>query len=96
MGGGVREAREGSPLLTVETEANRDLVSTYEGGPFFVGSLGSSCQYKRVCPALAVLVGPVQNIISLPCTISVHLPISPTKLGRQSCRVACLLICVSG
>jgi hypothetical protein len=47
-------------------------------------------------PALADLVGPVQNIFSLAIHSSVHLSPSPRKLGRQSCWVACLLICVSG
>ncbi len=45
-GGGSRETREGWPLLTVETEANGDSTSTYERGPFLVGSLGWLCQYK--------------------------------------------------
>ncbi len=39
----TREHREGSPLLTVETEANGDS----KRGPSFFGSLGSSCQYER-------------------------------------------------
>jgi hypothetical protein len=50
-------------------------------------SLGSSCRH-RFCPVLAALVGPVQNIFSSPCTISIHLSPSSNKLGRQSCRVA--------
>ncbi len=58
-----RDYIEGLPLLTVETEANRDSKSTNEMGPSLVCSLGSSW---------------------------------PNKLGRQSCRAACLLMCVSG
>jgi hypothetical protein len=44
----TRETREGWPLLTVETEVNGDSKSTNEGTRDF-------------CPALAALVGPVQN-----------------------------------
>jgi hypothetical protein len=51
---------------------------------------------RDFCPALAALVGPVQNICSSPYTVSRHFSTSPSKLVRQLCRVACLLICVSG
>ncbi len=47
-------------------------------------------------PALAALISPVQNIFSSPCTISLYVSPSPSNLGRQSGRVAYLLICVSG
>ncbi len=43
---------------------------------------------RDFCSALAVLVGPEQNIF--------FLSPSPSKLGRQPCWVACLLVCVSG
>ncbi len=59
-----RDAREGWPLLTVETEANGDSWSTNERGPSLVGSLALSCQYKRFlsylglsCPKQAVVPG---------------------------------------
>jgi hypothetical protein len=48
----ARETREGWPLLTVETEANRDSMSAYERGPFLAGLLGSSCRYKRFLSCL--------------------------------------------
>ncbi len=48
------------------------------------------------CPAFAALVGLLQKFFSSPCTISIHLSPSPSKLGRQSCWVACLLVGVSG
>jgi hypothetical protein len=59
---------------------------------------------RRVCPpatrdfgsALAALVSPEQYIFSSPYTISIPLSPSPGKLGKQSCRVVCLLVCVSG
>jgi hypothetical protein len=52
---------------------------------------------RDFCPASAVLVGPVQNIFfSSPHTVFLHLTPSPSKLDRQSCSVAFLLICVSG
>ncbi len=98
--GCTRDTREWWPLLIVETEANGDsknTVRTYERGPSLVGSLRSSCRYKRyVRPALAALVCPVQNIFASPYIISVHLSTLPSKQGRQSCRVMCLLVCVCG
>jgi hypothetical protein len=47
-------------------------------------------------PALAALVGPVQNIFLSPYTFSFDLSPSPSQPDRQSFRVACLLICVFG
>jgi hypothetical protein len=41
-----RETKEGWPLLTVETEMNRDSKSTNERGPFLAVSSGLSCRYK--------------------------------------------------
>jgi hypothetical protein len=46
-------------------------------------------------PTLAALVSQAQNIFSSLITFSLHLSPSPSQLGRQSCRVACLIICVS-
>jgi hypothetical protein len=82
--------------LTIETEVNGDSKRTNERGPFLVGSLGLLCQYKRFLSALAALVGPVKNFFSLPYTISIALSPSHSKLGRQLCWVACLLVGVSG
>ncbi len=55
------ETREGWPLLTIDTKANGDSKSTQVRGPSLVGLLGLSCQYKRFFPALAALVGQIQN-----------------------------------
>ncbi len=46
--------------------------------------------------ALAALVSPVQTIIFLTAHFLLYVSASPSNLGRKSCRVACLLICVSG
>ncbi len=89
-----RETREGWPLLTVETEANGDSMST-RVLPWLV-RWARRAGTRYVCPALAALVGHIQNtFFSSPYTISIHLSPSPSKLSRQSCRVTCLLICVS-
>jgi hypothetical protein len=50
---------------------------------------------RDFCSALAALVSTEQNIFSSPNTISIHLSPAPSKLGRQSCWVACLFVCVS-
>jgi hypothetical protein len=47
---------------------------------------------RDFCSALAALVSPAQKFD----TILLHLSPSPSKVGRQSCRVAYLLISVSG
>jgi hypothetical protein len=54
---------------------------------------------RNFCPALAALVSLVQNVFFLtaPHIISLHLSLSPRKLGSGSRgRIAYLLICVSG
>ncbi len=86
----TRETRDGRPLLTIETEVNRD---TNERVLFYF--VRRACRARDFCSVLAALVGPVQNIFSPPYTILFPLSPSPSKLGRQSCWVACLLICVS-
>jgi hypothetical protein len=87
-----RETREGWPLLAVETEANRDSRSTYERGP----SLSGSCAGTRdLCLALAALVCPVKLLFFPTEHYFTSFVSLPSKLGRQSCRSACLLICVS-
>jgi hypothetical protein len=75
-----RKTRKGWPLMTDETEVNGDSKSTNDRGPSLVGSLGLSCRrYKRFCSALAALVGPVQNIFSSPCAISMTLSHRPAS-----------------
>ncbi len=44
----ARETKDGCAILTVETKVNGDSKSTNERGPSLVGSLGSSCRYKRL------------------------------------------------
>jgi hypothetical protein len=88
--------RVGWPLLTVETETNGDSKSTYERGPSLVGSLGSLCRYKRFMSCLGCSGQPSTKCFSSPYISTLHLSPSRSKLGRRSCQVACLLICVSG
>ncbi len=71
------ETRDGWPLLTVETEANGDLWSKNESCPSLVGSLGSSCRYKRF------LFCPLQNIFFLTLqTFSFYVSSSLSHLDR--------------
>ncbi len=84
---------EGWPLLTVETEANGDSKSTNERGPSLVVRLSLHAGTKGFCPSVAALVSSIIFCSSL-YTISNHLSASPSKLGRQSCRVAYLLMFV--
>ncbi len=72
-----------------------DSKSTNERGPCLVGLLGLSCRYKRFLFCLGCSSRP-GIIFSSPYTISIPLAPSPSMLGRQSCWVACLLVCVSG
>jgi hypothetical protein len=48
----IGETKEEWPLLTFETEAVGDSLSKDERGPSLVGSLGSSCRYKRFLACL--------------------------------------------
>jgi hypothetical protein len=83
-------------LLTVETEANGDSKSTNERGPSLVVRWDFHVGARDFCPALAALVGPVLKIFFFSLyTISIHLSPSPSKLGRQSFRVADLLMHIS-
>jgi hypothetical protein len=92
-----RETREEWPLLTVENKVNGDSKRTNERGPFLVGSLGLSCRYKRFLFCLDCSSRPQYKILfSSPYTISKPLSPQPSKLDRQPCWVACLLVCVSG
>ncbi len=81
----------------LETQANGDSRSIMKGvHPWLVGTLGFSCQLKEI-----FVLGCFSTkyfILTVPYTtysILLHLSPSPSKLGRQSCRIACLLICVS-
>jgi hypothetical protein len=68
-----------------------------KGGPSWLVRWALRAGTRDFCPALAALVGPVQNIcFSTLYTISINLSPSPSKLDRQSCRIGCLFICVSG
>jgi hypothetical protein len=62
-------------------------VNGDERGPSLVGLLGCRAGTKDFRPALAALVGPVQNIFSSLYTISIQLYLLPSKLGRQQCWV---------
>jgi hypothetical protein len=82
----ARETREGWPLLTVETDVNGDSKSTNERGSrgsSLVGSLSSSV--RDFYPASQYKI-----FFSSPYTISIYVPPSPSNLGRQPCRAACL------
>jgi hypothetical protein len=90
---GVLVPERGGLCCPVETEANGDSRSTYERGPSLVGSLGSSCQCKRFLSCLGCSSQPsTKYLFSSLHTISLHLFPSPSKLGRQSCRVTFLFI----
>jgi hypothetical protein len=90
-------ASEGWLLLNVENEASGDSWSTNERGPSLIGSLGSSCRYKRFLSCIGCsIVGPVQKYFFLPVHyFNSFVPIAQ-QVGRQSRRVSCLLLCVSG
>ncbi len=70
-------------LLTGETEANGDSRSTKEKTSL-VGLLGSEPWYKRFLSCLGKHY------------FTSFVPIVHSKLGKQLCRAARLLICVSG
>ncbi len=89
------KTREWWPMLTVETEVNGDSKRTNERGSSLFGSWACGAGTRDFCSALAALVGPVKLFFSSR-TILIPLCPPPSKLGRQSCWVACLLVFVSG
>jgi hypothetical protein len=60
-----RDAREGWPLLTVETEVDGDSKRTNDRDPSLIGSFGLVVPVQEIFVALAPPVSPVQNIIFL-------------------------------
>ena len=65
-----------------------DSKSTNERGPSLVGLLGlSRAETRDFCPALAALVGPVQNIFSSP---SLQYFISFVPIAQQAGQAAVL------
>jgi hypothetical protein len=59
-----RETKKGWPLLTDETEATGDFLSTNEGGTSLVGSLGCRAGTTDFYSAFDALFSLVQNIFS--------------------------------
>ncbi len=57
----VRGTREGWPLITVGTEVNGDPKNTNGRGPSLVACWACSASTRKLCSALAALLGPVQN-----------------------------------
>jgi hypothetical protein len=90
----ARETRVGWPMLTVKTEVNGDSKRTNERGLRLVR--WACCAGTRVCSASAAVVGPVQDIFFPLYTIKILLSPSSSKLGRGSCWVFFLFVCVSG
>ncbi len=86
----TRETRVGWPLRTIEIDVNGDSKSTNESGPFLVGSLGLSCQYKGFLFCLGCF-SRTRTKYFFPHFLCPHRPAS-----CQSCSVACLLVRVSG
>jgi hypothetical protein len=62
-----------------------------KGGPSLVGSLGSSCWYKRLLSCLKCSDQPCKKYFSPFRTLFQFMcPLPPSSLGRQSSRAACL------
>jgi hypothetical protein len=75
-----KETRERWPLLTVETEVNRDSKRTNERGPSLVGSWGLSRRYKRFLFCLGCSNRPSTKYFFPPCTLFQFLcPHRPTS-----------------
>jgi hypothetical protein len=94
-----RETREGWPLQTVKTEPMEAYGEQIKG--VFLNLVCLACRVgtRDLHPGVTALVSPVQIFFSLPHTFSLY--VSPHRpatwaVGRQSCWVACLLVCVSG
>jgi hypothetical protein len=82
------------------------MIFTQRGGPRWLLKLrwmgtqrvlmkGGPSLVRWACHAFAALVGPVLNTFFLTVHYFNSIVPSPSKLDRQSCWVACLLVCVS-
>jgi hypothetical protein len=95
--GVIGETRERLPLLTVETNWCKHM------GTYRVQMKGVHPWLVRWARRAGTIFFPLLWLLSLahiiflsPCTISIDVSPSPSKLGRQSCRATCLWMCVSG
>ncbi len=95
MIGEVRETRERWPLLTVETEVNReDSRRKNERGHFLVGSLGLFCTYKRFLFCLGCSSQPSTNY-RFPSPYTFSIPLSPiAQQAGQAAVLGRLSLCV--
>ncbi len=86
-----RDYGEGWPLLTVDTEANMGTQGVHMKGdlPWLVRWAPRAGNWD-LFSYLGFSSRPSTQHFCSPLSLSL------SKLGRQSCRVACLLICVSG
>ncbi len=88
--------REGWPLLAVEAEASGELWSTNEGCPhLWLVRCTLRSGKKDFLTCLDCSDQPSTKYFFTRRLISLYMSPSLSNLGRQSCRVACLLICVS-
>jgi hypothetical protein len=55
-------SREGWPMLTVETEAKKRIQGVHMKGVLPYWFIGLVVLVQDSCPALAVLVSPIQNV----------------------------------
>ncbi len=91
----TRRAKDGCPCRLLKLRQTRtQIVQMKEFLPWLV-RWAFNANTRYFLPAFAALNGAVQNVFSSPYSISIHLFLSPSMLGRQSCRVACLLVFVS-
>jgi hypothetical protein len=77
-----------------ETEVKGDSKSTIKGVLSWL--VRWACRACVQYSALAALVGPVKYFYPRRTLFQFLCPPSLSKLGKQSCWVACLLVCVSG
>ncbi len=90
------ETREGWPLLTVETEVNWGHKEYKWQGSFFGWFFWLIVRYKRFlfCLGCACRLN-TKYFFPHRTLFQFLLSLLPSKLGRQSCWVAWLLVCVS-
>ncbi len=96
----TRDTREGWPLLSADCwKWGEWRLKEYKWKGSFLGlvSLGSSCQYKRLLSCLGCSGQPSAKhfFLTVHYRISSYVSPSLSNLVRQSCRAACLWMCVS-
>jgi hypothetical protein len=94
-GGGLPTAPPKQPFVQNNLEI-KVIWKVRKRSPSLVCLMGSSCQYERFLSCLSCSSQPSTRYFFLTIRFFTSFVPIAQQAGRQSCRIACFLICVSG